>query len=130
MTSEPRLRILVAEDEPSVRNALERFLILKGCHVASVPDGAAALAAIGGAGFDLVISDLVMPIMGGVELWEKACGVKPQLRERWIFLSAYPKPELPDGSNARHLQKPVELNALWGTMREVLMAAGLKFPDA
>lgn len=130
MTTEPQLHILVVEDEPAVRNALERFLILKGCRVTSVPDGAAALTVLGDADVDLIISDLVMPVVGGVELWEKTCDVKPGLHDRWIFLSAYPKPELPDGSAARHLEKPVELNALWETVREVLGEAGPTLPDA
>jgi CheY-like chemotaxis protein len=125
-----QLRVLVAEDETSVRNALERFLTLKGCRVTSVPDGAAALTALDAAEVDLVISDLVMPVVGGVDLWRKACEARPRLRERWIFLSAYPKPDLPDGSTARHLQKPVELSALWDAVRGVLREAGMTLPDA
>lgn len=129
MTTTAPLHVLVAEDEISVRNALERFLTLKGCRVTSVPDGAAALTALDGADVDLVISDLVMPGVQGVELWRKACEATPRLRARWIFLSAYPTPELPDGSTARHLAKPVELSALWETVRQVLGEAGLTLPD-
>lgn len=130
MATAPQLHVLIAEDEVSVRNALERFLTLKGCRVTSVPDGAAALGALADAEVDLVISDLVMPVVGGVELWEKACAAAPRLHGRWIFLSAYPEPELPDGSKARHLQKPIELRALWDAVREVLSDAGLTLPDA
>lgn len=130
MTTAPQLHVLIAEDETSVRNALERFLTLKGCRVTSAPDGAAALALLGTGDIDLVISDLVMPVVNGVELWQKACDIAPRLRDRWIFLSAYPKPELPDGSTARHLQKPVELGAVWDAVRDVLGNAGLSLPDA
>jgi two-component system, cell cycle sensor histidine kinase and response regulator CckA len=116
----PHPHILIAEDEPAVRRALERFLGLKGCQVTAVSDGVAALSELGKGNFDVVISDIVMPIVGGVELWQKACESHPELRERWIFVSAYPESRLPAEARGRHLQKPVELSAVWTAVENVV----------
>ncbi|MDX1710783.1 MAG: response regulator [Rhodovibrionaceae bacterium] len=61
-------RILLAEDDPSVREFVQRALALKGHAVTSVGDGEAALAALTEGGFDLVLSDVVMPGMDGMDL--------------------------------------------------------------
>ncbi len=63
-------RILVAEDDDNVRAFVARALTLKGHHVTEVPDGglaAEALADSGGA-FDLLLSDIRMPVMDGIAL--------------------------------------------------------------
>lgn len=63
-------RILVAEDEDNVRAFVSRALALKGHHVTEASDGglaAEALADTGGA-FDLLLSDIRMPVMDGIAL--------------------------------------------------------------
>ncbi len=63
-------RILIAEDEESVRTLVVRALELEGHTVTATADGAEALEAIGrpAAGFDLLLADIKMPIMDGIAL--------------------------------------------------------------
>ncbi|MBM3492448.1 MAG: response regulator [Alphaproteobacteria bacterium] len=65
-------RILLAEDEPAVRSFVQRALETAGHRVQAVGDGAAALEALGGGSFDLLLTDIVMPVMDGIALALKA----------------------------------------------------------
>lgn len=60
--------ILVADDEEALRVFLARALTLRGHKVDTAMDGADALAKLGTAKFDLLLSDIMMPIMDGITL--------------------------------------------------------------
>jgi len=70
MSSAPdeRPRVLIVDDEKFIRDILADFLGMEGYIVRTAEDGAAALAELGNAHYDLIISDLKMPRMGGIEL--------------------------------------------------------------
>ena len=57
--------ILLAEDEPSVRELLSRFLIAEGYQVATAPNGAAALAIAEQNPPDLIILNIYLPVLDG-----------------------------------------------------------------
>jgi CheY-like chemotaxis protein len=61
-------RILVVDDEPDQRFLLRRILQRAGYEVSEANHGAAALAAVQESPPDLVVTDIMMPVMGGVEL--------------------------------------------------------------
>jgi CheY-like chemotaxis protein len=61
-------RILVVDDELNQRFLLRRIFERAGHDVAEAGDGAAALRLVGEAPPDLVVTDIMMPVMGGVEL--------------------------------------------------------------
>jgi len=61
-------RILVVDDEPAQRSILRRIFERAGHEVADAGDGAAALQAVGKSPPDLVVTDMMMPVMGGAEL--------------------------------------------------------------
>ncbi|MCX7097817.1 MAG: sigma-54 dependent transcriptional regulator [Methylococcales bacterium] len=61
-------RVLIADDEPNARRVLEILLRKLGCEVHSAADGHEALALMQDTGMDLLITDLNMPGMGGLEL--------------------------------------------------------------
>jgi CheY-like chemotaxis protein len=61
-------RILVVDDEPDLRFVLRRVFTRAGHEVAECGDGAAALAAVQQSPPDLVVTDIMMPVMDGVEL--------------------------------------------------------------
>ena len=61
-------RILVVEDEPMVAEVVERYLRRDGHEVVRVRDGAAALAAFENQQPDLVVLDLMLPVVDGVEV--------------------------------------------------------------
>jgi two-component system response regulator MprA len=63
------VRILVVDDEPQLRRALERALKLEGYEVALAADGERGLAALGGgAQHDAVVLDVLMPALDGLEV--------------------------------------------------------------
>lgn len=64
-------RILVVDDEKVIREILSDFLSVEGYMVRAVEDGALALKELERRSYNLVISDLKMPNMGGLELIEK-----------------------------------------------------------
>ena len=63
-------RILVVDDEEAIREILADFLAMEGFSVRTAGNGAEALTEISRGRFDLVLSDLKMPTMGGLELLE------------------------------------------------------------
>jgi two-component system, cell cycle sensor histidine kinase and response regulator CckA len=115
--------VLLVEDEKSVRAVARRILERSGYQVIEARNGEEALAAAGKHGdeIDLVVSDIVMPEMGGSELADR-------LRERLgevpiIFMSGYSEEELAVG--VRHkatafLEKPFSPDTLTRTIRDVL----------
>jgi CheY-like chemotaxis protein len=64
-------RVVVVDDDVIVQRVVSQALIHSGADVESCDDGAAALAAITRQVPDLVILDISMPVMGGLELLEK-----------------------------------------------------------
>ena len=64
-------RVLIVDDEKVIREILSDFLTMEGYVVRTVEDGAAALRELERRSYNLVISDLKMPGMGGLELLEK-----------------------------------------------------------
>jgi response regulator RpfG family c-di-GMP phosphodiesterase len=63
-----RPRVLVVDDEPFIRAMLTDFLLLEGYDVRTAEDGQAALEEVLREPYDLVLSDLKMPRLGGIEL--------------------------------------------------------------
>lgn len=59
--------ILIVEDDAAVRDALERALTFEGYSVGVAPDGAVALTEVRNSEFDLVILDVMMPHLDGIE---------------------------------------------------------------
>ncbi len=72
-------RILLVDDESSVRAPLARALQMDGHHVAEATDGADALEKLAHAdiGFDLMISDIRMPVMDGIALTLSVAAERP-----------------------------------------------------
>lgn len=71
MSNEERPRVLIVDDEKFIRDILADFLGMEGYVVRTAEDGQAALTELTHAHYDLVISDLKMPRMGGIELLEQ-----------------------------------------------------------
>lgn len=72
--------VLIADDEPNIRRVIEAVLGKDGYNVITAPNGKMALDAINtNAGIDVLISDLIMPDMNGVELLEAAREVNPNM---------------------------------------------------
>jgi PAS domain S-box-containing protein len=123
-----RGRILIVDDEPRVRVVLSRALSPEH-HVEAVAHGRDALERIrAGKRFDVILCDLMMPIVTGVEVYECLLKEAPGQAARMIFMSgSAPSPKLAqffaDAGNP-HLEKPFETAALRSLVRRVLDAGG------
>ena len=86
-TRESRGRILLVEDDPAVQRAALRSLERLGYQVRAAGSGVEALALLQAEASDLIICDLVLPGMSGLDLVERAAQEHPQLRV--LFVSGY-----------------------------------------
>jgi two-component system response regulator HydG len=84
--SEPAT-LLVADDDPGLRESLERTLTREGYRVLLASDGRAALERVQGGGIDLVVTDLKMPGLTGLDLLRAAKAIAPDLDV--ILLTAF-----------------------------------------
>lgn len=64
----PKTRILVVDDEPNIREVVELYLRREGFEVDTAADGAAALQALEGHRPDLIVLDLMLPLLNGMQL--------------------------------------------------------------
>lgn len=74
---EQKPRVLVVDDEPFIRDILADFLAMEGYSVRTANDGQSALAELRAAPFDVVVSDLKMPNVGGLELLREVTQAYP-----------------------------------------------------
>jgi two-component system, cell cycle response regulator CpdR len=81
-------RILVADDEPSAREFVVRGLQSGGHDVEGVEDGLRALETLSERQFDLLLTDIVMPGLDGIELALKAARDHPDMRI--LMMTGYP----------------------------------------
>jgi len=77
LSPQERPRVLIVDDEKFIRDILADFLGMEGYAVRTAEDGAAALTELRAQSYDIVISDLKMPRMGGIELLEQISTTAP-----------------------------------------------------
>ena len=107
------IRILLAEDDESMRVYLARALERTGYHVVAVDNGVAALPLLESEPFDLLLTDIVMPEMDGIELAQKAAEIAPDIRV--MFITGFAAVALKAGRktpDAKVLSKPFHLRDL------------------
>ena len=78
------IRILLAEDDDAMRSYLARALENAGYEVVSVDRGTAAVPLLETQDFDLLLSDIVMPEMDGIELAQLCADIAPRTRVMFI----------------------------------------------
>jgi two-component system, cell cycle response regulator CpdR len=117
-------RILLAEDDESMRGFLERALRRAGHEVAAFANGEEAFARLQIEPFSLLLTDIVMPRMDGIELARRASEIDPKLKIMFItgFAAVTLNSDQAAPKDARVLSKPFHLKDL---VREVdrLLAA-------
>lgn len=107
------IRILLAEDETVMREYLTRALEKSGYAVTAVDRGTAALPLLESEQFDLLLTDIVMPEMDGIELAQKAAEIAPDMRV--MFITGFAAVTLKAGKampQAKVLSKPFHLREL------------------
>jgi two-component system, cell cycle response regulator CpdR len=106
-------RILLAEDDTSMREYLQRALQRVGYDVAAVGCGTEAMPLLETEHFDLLLTDIVMPEMDGIELAQKASAIDPAIRV--MFITGFAAVALQGGRTApeaKLLSKPFHLKDL------------------
>ncbi|CAN7315459.1 response regulator [Metarhizobium album] len=73
-------KILITEDEDSLRSFVARALRLDGHETYEAADGAEGLEKLQDGAFDLLLSDIRMPVMDGIELAHKAASAYPNMK--------------------------------------------------
>jgi two-component system cell cycle sensor histidine kinase/response regulator CckA len=87
-------KILVVDDDEAVRSVTFEMLKRLGFEVTTADSGATALEEASHQSFDLVLLDLAMPNMSGVEVFSSLKALKPE--SRVIFMTGYSKDEFSD----------------------------------
>jgi len=77
--SEPRLRVVIVEDEPPLRRTLARILEVRGMEVMTCEDGIEATSLIAQQGADVMLLDLMLPRMDGMEVLRRAKVQRPDM---------------------------------------------------
>ncbi|HYE48993.1 MAG TPA: PAS domain S-box protein [Azospirillaceae bacterium] len=115
-------RILVAEDEPDLLALVEETLTAAGYTVLAAGDGAEALEMFDAGDVDLLLTDIVMPELGGIRLAQLVGELDPGLPV--VFMTGYPsrggysQGDLPPGATV--LYKPIDLTTLQAVVADVL----------
>jgi len=114
------IRILLAEDEAAMRTYLARALENAGYSVVAVDRGTAALPYLEREHFDLLLSDIVMPEMDGIELAQRCAEVSPDTKV--IFITGFAAVTLKasrEAPQAKVLSKPFHLRDLVSEVQRV-----------
>ena len=116
-------RILLAEDDDQLRVFLSRGLHRAGHIVESVGDGTAALALAQNRNFDLLLADVVMPGLDGIELARRVGQLQPGIRI--MFITGFAAVALREEGLARNrprvLAKPFHLRHLIDEIEAILL---------
>lgn len=114
------IRVLLAEDEEAMRVYLARALQNAGYDVVSVDRGTAALPYLMQGHFDLLLSDIVMPEMDGIELAHRCAMLSP--RTKVMFITGFAAVSLKANQQMPHakvLSKPFHLRDLVGEVQRM-----------
>ncbi len=120
----PMYRILLAEDDDSMRGFLERALGKAGYDVCSFANGEDAFQRLKEEPFTLLLTDIVMPKMDGIELARRAAELDPELKIMFItgFAAVVLNNDVAAPKEARVLSKPFHLKDLVREVERLLAA--------
>ena len=71
------LKVLVVDDEKRIRDACKRFLVSEGCEVDQAENGSICMEMISAAHYDIILLDLMMPGIAGMEVLKKVKALHP-----------------------------------------------------
>ena len=118
-------RILLAEDDDSLRRFLAKALERAGFEVRACADGDEAVEALDDGVYDLLLTDIVMPGMDGIEVARLAAIRAPAMRI--IFITGFAAVALAAGDRApqgaKVLAKPVHLREIVSEVERMMAAA-------
>jgi two-component system cell cycle response regulator CpdR len=117
-------KIILAEDDEDMRRFLVRALERAGHVVTSFGEGASAFEEIKQSSFDLLLTDIVMPEMDGIELARRAAELDPDIKIMFItgFAAVALNPDSHTPKDAKVLSKPFHLRDLVNEVQKMLAA--------
>lgn len=117
-------RILLAEDDEDMRKFLVKALENAGYEVVSFGNGVEAYERLKEEPFTLLLTDIVMPEMDGIELARRAADLDPDLKIMFItgFAAVALNPDNQAPKDAKVLSKPFHLRDLVGEIERMLAA--------
>ena len=117
-------RILAVDDEPAILEILSAILAAAGYEVETAPDGQTALRRLDAQRFDAVLSDIHMPGLDGIGLYQALVERQPHLARRFVFITGSAlTPEARTfvaETGIRVLEKPFNLREVQGLVRQIL----------
>lgn len=118
-------RILLAEDDNDMRRFLVKALEKAGYHVTDFDNGASAYERLREEPFSLLLTDIVMPEMDGIELARRATELDPDLKVMFItgFAAVALNPDSDAPKDAKVLSKPFHLRELVDEVEKLIQAA-------
>ena len=118
-------KILLAEDDNDMRRFLVKALEKAGYKVMSYDNGASAYDRLREEPFSLLLTDIVMPEMDGIELARRATELDPDLKVMFItgFAAVALNPDSKAPKDAKVLSKPFHLRDLVDEVNKMLAAA-------
>jgi two-component system cell cycle response regulator CpdR len=117
-------KILLAEDDHDMRRFLSKALQNAGFDVASFDNGMAAYRRLREEPFELLLTDIVMPEMDGIELARRATELDPDIKVMFItgFAAVALNPDNNAPPQAKVLSKPFHLRDLVNEVQRLLAA--------
>jgi len=117
-------KILLAEDDVDMRRFLAKALQNAGFDVASFDNGRSAYDRLREEPFELLLTDIVMPEMDGIELARKATELDPEIKVMFItgFAAVALNPDNHAPQQAKILSKPFHLRDLVTEVQRLLAA--------
>jgi two-component system, cell cycle response regulator CpdR len=118
-------KILLAEDDTTMRRFLVKALKNAGYDVVSFDNGLSAYHRLREEPFELLLTDIVMPEMDGIELARKATELDPDLKVMFItgFAAVALNADSQAPKDAKVLSKPFHLRDLVNEVEKLLAAA-------
>ncbi len=118
-------KILLAEDDTDMRRFLVKALQNAGFNVTSYDNGLSAYQRLREEPFELLLTDIVMPEMDGIELARRAAELDPNIKIMFItgFAAVALNPYSTAPKHAKVLSKPFHLRDLVNEVQKMLTAA-------
>ena len=122
--SQPLKAVLVVDDDKQLASALEWILVDENYLVDVAFDGEEALLKVKVHEYDAIVCDLQMPRLRGDEFYFQASELRPELAERFIFITGFAadshNQEFLSQQGAKHLVKPFPIDDLIVAVKDLL----------